>query len=243
MKAGIVLVAVLSLGCKDKPKAQPPTTGSQLGTGSAAPKQPGPEPKQVGLPKGTGKPPVKTTKRLTKAQWEGAAKLTYADWDHDVRYLADNHVEVRYRTKARPKIGVTVTASHCLDCLPMKLASWQAKTDAMKQLAIPSPNLRNRKDTVFEVGETTLNGQPMIFSYQLGANVAPDPDNENQPSGEYTDAYVLHFNDGMNQISVAAAYADDTLADIKALTELAPKEDLEREAKAFVDTFTQAWAK
>jgi hypothetical protein len=237
----VVLIALVSLGCKDKPKTQPPTPGSAAG--SAAPKKPGLEAKKIELPKGTGKPPVKTSKRLTKAQWETAAKLAYTDWDHDVRYLADNHVEVKYKTKARPKIGVTITGSHCLDCLPMKLASWQPKTDAMKQLAIPAPNLRNRKDTLFEVGETTLNGQPMIFSYQLGSNVAPDPDNDSQPSGEYTDAYVLHYNDGTNQISVAASYADDTLADVKALTELAPKEDLERVAKAFLDAFTQAWSK
>ena len=242
MKVVIVSALLVALGgCKDKPKTQPPTAGSQLAQPASA-KKPGPEPKQVALPKGTGKPPVKTTKRLTKTQWEAAAKLEYADWDHDVRDLADNHVEVKYRTKARPKISVTITSSHCLDCPPMKLASWQPKADAMKQLAIPSPNLRNRKDTLFELGENTLNGQPFIFSYQLGSNVAPDPDNENQPSGEYPDAYIAYYNAGTNQISVIAAYADDTLADIKALTELAPKEDLERVAKAFLDAFTQAWA-
>ena len=240
MKA-VILVAVLAAGCKDKPKAQPPTAGSQAPPAGSAAARTAPPSKQVGLPKGAGKPPVKTTKRLDKAAWERLSKLTYADWDHDVRQLADNHVEIKHKTKARPKIGVTITASHCLDCAPMKLAAWQAKADAMKQLSIPSPALRNRKDTVFELGETTLHGQPVIFTYQLGSNVAPDPDNENQPSGEYTDAYVLYFNDGLNQVTVAAAYADDTLADVRAMTELAPKEDLERVAKAFLDAFTQAW--
>ncbi|MEJ7602438.1 MAG: hypothetical protein WKG01_31390 [Kofleriaceae bacterium] len=241
MKA-VIFLAVLAAGCKDKPKAQPPTAGSQAQpAGSAAPSRSGAPSRQVGLPKGTGKPPVRSTKRHGKATWDKLSKLTYADWEHDVRQLADNHVEIKHKTKARPKIGVTITASHCLDCPAMKLAAWQPKTDAMKQLSIPSPALRTRKDTVFELGETTLNGQPVIFTYQLGSSVAPDPDNENQPSGEYTDAYVLYFNDGLNQISVAAAYADDTRADVKAMTDLAPKEDLERVAKAFLDAFTQAW--
>ena len=241
MKVIIIAACVAALGCKDKPTPQPPSAGSAPPAGSAM--KPGPEGKSIALPEGTGKPPVKTTKPLSKAQWEAVAKLEYPDWDHDVRYVADNHVEVKYKTKARPKIGVTINAAHCLDCAPMKLASWQPKADALKQLAIPAPNLRNRKDTLFEVGETQLNGQPVIFTYQLGSNVAPDPDNENQPSGEYTDAYILHYNDGTNQVSVVASYADDTLADIKALTELAPKEDLERVAKAFLDAFTQSWAK
>ena len=240
MKRGL-LVVLLLVACKDKPNP-PPAKPEVVTAGSAgSAKKPPPQGKSVELPKGTGKPPIKTKKRLPLATWQKLSKLTYADWENNVPQVGDNQVEIKYRTKVRPKISVTVTGSHCLDCVPMKLASWQPKLDALRQLWIPAPTLRARKDTVFELGETALNGQPVIYSYQLGSNVAPDPDNENQPSGEYTDAYVLYYNDGNNQVIVAAAYADDTLADIKALTEVAPKEDLEQIAKAFLDAFTQAW--
>jgi hypothetical protein len=61
------------------------------------------------------------------------------------------------------------------------------------------------------------------------------------PIGAFSDAYALYYNDGVNQIRVVAEYKDDptTREDMLAI---APKEDLERLAKAFLAAYTHAWA-
>jgi hypothetical protein len=56
----------------------------------------------------------------------------------------------------------------------------------------------------------------------------------------FTDAYIVYYNDGVNQIRVIASYKDDPTT-TEELKKLAPKEDLEALALAFLDVYTHAW--
>lgn len=247
-----ILAAVLAApaaGCKGKDKAKP--TPVQPGTGTAAGSQdpttvqklpPGdpapPAPNVLDLPKASGSGPVKTTKPLDKARYEKMSGLGYPGWEKDVRFLSDKMLEVRYRTEARPILSVTILASPCFDCMPPELPKWKAKEAALKNL-LP-PELRERKDTVFEVGEVKLAGAPLIFTYQLAVGLGPGEDQANK-EGAYSNAYVVYHNDGVNQIRVVAQYADYPVATREALADLAPREDLQKIALAFLDAYTHAW--
>lgn len=253
----VVLSAItLSSGCKDKPKAQPPSTGSAAqvdpltdlgsGSGAKAPDTPMPKttgdsdgPKVVTLPKADGTPPQKTTKKLELATLEQLSKLEYDSFKRDVRSLTDKVLEVKYTTKERPHIAATVNVGHCFDCLPMDLARWQAKRDTFKVFL--APELREHKETVFELGTTELHGTKLIYTYQLGWAFGTDPDTE-QMAGAYSHAYIVYYNDGVNQIRVIAQYADDPVKTREDMVSLAPREDLEKFAKSFLDAFTHAWA-
>ena len=118
----------------------------------------------------------------------------------------------------------------------MDLEKWKAKGDAMKVLL--AEDLRSLPDTIFEIGKTDLNGQPVIFTYQFGILSGKD---ENGPTGSFSNAYALYYNDNVNQIRVVAEYKDDwqTRED---LMRIAPREDLEKLARAFLDAYTHAWA-
>lgn len=246
MRTAIVFVsaAVLALGCKDKPKAQTVTTGSAgsqaATTGSAgsgsAPANPE-APNVLKLPKRTNTPPVKTTATGTRANWDKLAALDYSGFKKDVRNIADNGVDVRYTTEARPKLAVTVTANPCLDCPPMELEKWKPKLESLKMLL--APELRGEPDTIFELGATDLAGQPVIFTYQLGYKTGPDE--QGQATFAYSHAYALYYNDGINSMRVVAEYKDDPTSKREDLVALAPREDLERIAKAFLDAFTHTW--
>ena len=65
-------------------------------------------------------------------------------------------------------------------------------------------------------------------------------DDTGQPQGSYSNAYVLYFNDGINQIRVVAEYKDDAMSR-EDMLKVAPREDLEKLAKSFLDAFTHAW--
>ncbi|HWU90207.1 MAG TPA: hypothetical protein VN253_23245 [Kofleriaceae bacterium] len=245
-----LLAAVLAAGCKDRPKTQPvqptagpgsaPGAGSGSGAGAAraagsgedAPKQ-----NELDIPKLAGTPPIKTTTPLARAQYEKMAALEYPGWKRDVRRLTDKGVEVRYKTQARPILAVTLTATPCFDCIPLELPRWKAKTDALKNLL--APELRDRKDTIFEVGEVRLAGAPLIFTYQLGYLAGVD--DEGQQRSAFSDAYALYHHDGVNQIRVVAQYMDDQTATRDDMANLAPRDDLAQIALAFLDTYTHAW--
>lgn len=245
--------ALLSAGCKDKPKAQPPSTGSQTAVGSGSgsgakppdtpllePRGSGAEgPKVVTLPKADGTPPKKTAKPLTKDILEKLSKLEYDSFTRDVKLLSDKVLEVQYLTKDRPKIAAIVNVGPCFDCMPMDVAKWQAKKDGLKIFLVQE--LREHKDTVFEVGGTDLHGAKMIYVYQLGWAFGKDPDTD-QMMGAYSHAYIAIYNDGVNQIRVIAQYADDPVKTRDDMVALAPKEDLEKFAKSFLDAYTHAWA-
>ena len=56
----------------------------------------------------------------------------------------------------------------------------------------------------------------------------------------FTDVYIAYYNDGVNQIRVAASYKDDPTSK-EELARLAPKGDLEALALSFLDVYTHEW--
>lgn len=242
---GAALLAA-GVGCKDRAGAQP-AQPAQPGAAEGKPPQPSvnPVPKQAGaatqnvldLPRSSRAAPIRTTRPLEQVQYEKMSSLDYPGWAKDIRYLGEEALEVRYRTEARPNLSVTIAASPCFDCIPLELPRWKAKEAALRNL-LP-PELRERKDTVFEVGEVALAGAPVIYTYQLAHGFLPDGDRQRQ--GPYSNAYVAYYNDGINQIRVIAQYADDPVATRDELASLAPKADLQQIALAFLDAYTHAW--
>lgn len=136
-------------------------------------------------------------------------------------------------TNDHPKLKATVQIRPCKNtCVPMDLKKWQTRTDINDML---SAQLKESKDTKFQVGSTDLNSQPMIFTYQYGLV-------KMNQSTYYADTYVLWFNDGKNEIRVVATYVDNIPDSLAQMLALAPESDLEKLAKAFMDVYTQAWA-
>lgn len=231
-------LAVLSLasllaaaGCKDKPKRQNPPENlgptAQAGSG----KRPAPD---LPLPKSDGTPPKKTAAPLGKADFERLSKLEYPGFELDVRQLGEKVLELRYRTKDRPKLWAVVTIQPCLDCLPMELDKWKAKTEELK---VTLAGLKDEPNVTFEVGEAKLGGQPIMYTYQVGTGTAKDVGGD---VFGFTNNFNAYYNDGVNQIKVVGAYKDDPAPKEK-LIELAPKEDLQKLALAFLDAFTHQW--
>jgi hypothetical protein len=119
----------------------------------------------------------------------------------------------------------------------MELGAWQAHAEQLKQ-ALP-PELLARPDTRFELGTRELGGATAIYTYQLGAVFGTD--DKGQPAGSYSDTYILYYNDGVNQIRVNAAYLDDAVGDVDHLLAVAPPEDLEKLAVAFLERYVREW--
>jgi hypothetical protein len=245
--AAALLAGALGPACKDRARPQPagPTAGSSAEPASTkfaklpnnAPSGP-PTQNVLDLPPSSHAPPVKTTRPLGKAEYEKMSALEYPGWKRDVRYLNDKALEIHYKTEARPTLDVAIVASPCFDCMPPELARWKAKEAALRNV-LP-PELRERKDTVFEIGEVKLAGAPLIFTYQLGHGYGPGESQNRE--GPYSDAYTAYHNDGINQLRVMAMYADDPVATRDELANLAPRKDLEMIALAFLDAYTHAWA-
>lgn len=238
-------LAALSLGaaCKDKPK-QAATTGSgsavATGSGSATDSagSAGEKPNEITLPPLTGTPPVKTTKPLDKAKSDEITKsLDFNGFSKDVRRADDAGLDVRYKTVARPRLAITINAGKCFDCLPTDVEKWKPKTDGLKGLI--GPELKDRPDSTFELGTTDVGGTPVIFTYHVGYSIPANPTEE--LPGAYAHAYALYFNDGVNMIRVVAEYKDDVPKTREDMVNLAPREDLEKLAKAFFDAYVHAW--
>jgi hypothetical protein len=237
-----ILGAALAVGCKGKTKPAEPAEPTEQAEVPLTPQPPRGEagsatPSVLRLPKSSRSAPVVTTKPLEKARYEKMAGLEVPGWTKEVRLLDEKGLEVRYKSEGRPILGVTITASPCFDCIPLELPRWKAKEDALKNL-LP-PELRERKDTVFEVGEVKLAGAPLIFTYQLAHGYVAGEDKN--LTGPYSHAYTAYHNDRINQIRVTAQYSDDAVATRQELVNLAPRDDLQQIALAFLDAYTHAW--
>jgi hypothetical protein len=241
--------------------APPPasdTTGSGSGFVGEAMQAPAvtAEPGHVTLPRTPSTPPNRTTRPLSRKELERLAALEFKDFDRQERGLADRFVEFRHSTRTRPILGVTITIEPCdapqplgkaprrgrnpgvrRTCTPMELDAWKAKGDELKRFL--SKQLVGRPDTQFEVGTREVLGTPAIYTYQLGAFFGNDE--RDQPVGAYSDAYVLYYNDGVNQIRVNACYLDDMIGGVDKLRAVAPQEDLEKLAVAFMSFYLHAW--
>lgn len=240
---------IVSAGCKTDKKAAPQTTGSAAAgsaTGSAAGSATGSataangsadasgKPAPITLPKGDGTPAKKTAKALTPEEFEKLANLEYPGFEK-VILNKGNGVDVRQIT-ARPRLATTITITPCFDCVPIELEKWKAQEESLKQL-LAEP-LRKAPDTIWEMGQTEVAGTPVIYTYQFGRH--EEKDNMGSPVLAFSNAYALYYNDGNNQVRVVAEYKDDP-ATREQMLEIAPKEDLERLAKAFFDAYTHAW--
>jgi hypothetical protein len=228
-----------------------------MGSGSAAPP---PEPGRVTLPRTGNEPPRKTTKPLALATLERLAAIEFKDFIRNDRGVHERITEFRHSTRTRPILGVTITIEPCAPaeppragkraarkrvgdaavgrvCTPMQLDLWKAKTDELKQSL--SKQLIARPETLFEVGTRDVLGAPAIYTYQLASFFGTDE--TGQPVGAYSDAYILYYNDGVNEIRVNAAYIDDAIGGMDKLLAVAPREDLEKLAVSFMSYYLHEW--
>lgn len=244
MRSCLVLVLALVSACKDPPKQPPATAASGSAVGSAGsgttrvPVGSGSaqvDRKPIELPPLSGKPAPKTKEKLTKAQLEVLSKLEFVSFVRDLRKLDEGFVNVKYMTKDRPKISVTVTVLPCGKCPPLTAEKWRAEKEGL--MVTLAPELRDRPDTTFEIGESTLGGEKVIYVYQLGQYFGKDE--VGNPMGTYSNAYILHHHDGVNQIRIVAEYADDPVASKEDMARAVPREHLERIATSFLDSFVQ----
>jgi hypothetical protein len=233
--SSIIVAVAAASGCRGKPERREAPSNPQgsggTGSGLAAAIGSGSD-KVLHLPAGDGTAPKPTKGPLSSATIEKLRGLVFDGFGKENRGK-DTSVVILFRTEDRPKLKATVQIKPCEGaCMPIELAKWQARTDLNDQMA---KELRESKDTKFEVGSTDLNAMPMIYTYQVGMV-------SSQAGMRYTDAYTLWFNDGQNEIRVIADYIDNQPDSVAAMVDMAPKDSLEKLAKAFMDVYTQAWA-
>jgi len=166
----------------------------------------------------------------SQAQLEALSTLELdTSFRSSVRKLAKGYLDVVHTRRARPRLDVFVTIQPCGDCIPLQAARWRAT----KRQTL-APELRARPDTTFELGEVSLVGEKLIYVYQLGWHFSTT-------GGAYSNAYILYYNDGVNQIRVVAQYADDIPGSKEALARALPREQLEQIAGTAFDLYTAAW--
>ena len=189
------------------------------------------------LPAPTGKPPVKTEGVFDKAMMDKIGEPSFEGWEKIPHGGRDGHVQVRHMTKDHPKVMAEITIDPCSDkhpCVPMDLAKWgeQTKQDEVKTTLLGSA-LAADPGTVWQLGQTVVNGAPMIFAYGLGQKF--------NNGGNYADMFTLFYNDGANEIRVIASYTDDPVKDKETMVKLVNRETLEKVARSFMDAYGQIW--
>lgn len=265
MTTSAVLGLLLALGCqanKSTPEAKPTGATSPAGDAAAGSAQatalaaPPVAPAHVMLPRSPDTPPHRTTRPLDTKELARLSAFEFKDFQRQDRGTTGQSIEFRHTTATRPILGVTVTIEPCGHpptpptapdaattpraqhaCTAMELGAWQARRDELEQ-SLP-PDLAARPDTRFEIGTRDIAGTLAIYTYQLGSFFGTDQ--RGQPVGAYSDAYILYYNDGVNQIRVNAAYLDDAVGDIDHLLAIAPPEDLEKLAVAFLGFYVHEW--
>lgn len=239
----LVAAVLIGAGCKHHDKQ---AAGSGSGT---APPPVVAEPDLV-LPKGTGAPPKPTHAPLDHATVEKLRALTYPRF-HTEQLGQDKSVSIVFHTDDVPKLKATVQIRPCAaiiassgetntnpqvpdtwSCPKLDADGYRASAEARQFL---HPALAAAKDTVFEVGNTELNGAKMVFVKQIGWL-------QDERALRSTDAYMLYFHDDVNEIRVIATYEGNQPESREQLLQLAPQEELENLARAFMDVMTQAWA-
>ena len=235
MRTLVVFCCLLAAGCKGKPKAKPAPSNAATGVVNGSGDRAAPD---LLLPHSDGSPPKKTTAPLGKPDFDKLVKLSFDGFYSEVRSEGDKVLEVRYRTKDRPVMWAVVTVSPCLDCLPMELDKWKAKEAEMRSVSLEV--LKDSPDITWEMGMTKMNGAPVVYTYQVGTSAGSGSANIGGGGYSFTDNYVAYYNDGVNQIRVVGAYKDDP-ASKNDLIKMAPKEDLQALALAFLDVYTHAW--
>jgi hypothetical protein len=240
----VVAVCVTALcACKGKPSnsqagGSGAAAGSATSMGALVPNKGSNVAPDIVLPHGDGTPPIKTTAPISPAKITELSALQFPGFLREVR-KADSSLEVRHKTDSRPRIMATVFIESCAahPCTPMELDKWKALGDSLKTYLAPA--LKTDANTDFEIGQTDLLGTPAIYTQQLAQQLGSDADGN--MTGAYSYAYVLYYNDGVNQIRVVSAYDDDAMKTKADMVKSVPKADLEKIAKAFADIYTHKW--
>ncbi|HEY0251812.1 MAG TPA: hypothetical protein VGC41_09810 [Kofleriaceae bacterium] len=240
-----LVVAIVLLGCKGKPKHRPPP--ANLTTGAATPGSAAATAPDIVIPSGNGKPPIATTAPLSAPEQIRLQQRAYKGFQNIPHAIGPRGTELAYLTEDRPKIQTVITVAPCTkdavlgECTPMNLDAWKAKTEELKKL-LPK-ELRVASDTKFEVGTTVVNATPLIYTFQLGqtSGVLTEGSAAGTKYTVFSYAYTVYYNDGHNQIRVISEYKDQQLATVKDMIAQVPREDLEATAQGFWDATTQAW--
>jgi hypothetical protein len=151
-------------------------------------------------------------------------------------------LEVKYATELRPWLVITVLAGPCQQatCPPLSdLTAWRNSGEHVAWTF--DKRLRDRPDSIFEVGMTTLGGERAIYVYHVGLFAGRD--GKGQAMEVYSNAYTLHHNDAVNWMRVVVEYRDNPTPTIAGLVERMPREFLERAAVATADRFGQEWGR
>src|SRR5439155_26117675 len=148
-------------------------------------------------------PPLKTTAPVTGETIKKLSELAFPGFNGDARTANERALWVIQQTPDHPVLRAGIHVNHCSDthCVPMDLAKWKERTEQLKEYL--SDGLKKAPDTVFEVGQTDVHGEPMIYTYQIGWLAGAGGHNE------WSHAYILYYNDGVNDMHVIAEYKDD----------------------------------
>lgn len=225
-----VLILASAAACKKgkpNPGAAPAPTKVETNANSSAATD-------IELPHGPGTPPIKTTKHIDPAVLKKMSEMKFPSFNADVRAVNERNMWVYQKTVDRPIVRASIRVWPCDGCWPMELAKWQEQKDQVKKNYM-TELLANDPNTKFEIGETDLFGTKMIYTYQLGQM------HDATGHGEFTHAYVLYYNDGINECRVISEFKDDMQQTPEDMAKAASREDLEKLSKAFMDVYTHAW--
>ncbi len=243
MRNTLLLLVIALTACKGKPVSHGAGSGSSAAVGSASmgalvPQKSKDVAPDIVLPHSDGSAPIKTTAPLTADKLKTLSDMQFAGFLRSPRAVGDTSLEIEHKTDSRPRVMALVSISTCGSaCTPMDLDAWKPKTDELKKATLGA--LADVPDTVFELGATEVNGAKAIYTTELGQNFTKDEDGNT--TGTFLYGYNLYFNDGVNQIKVAAEFKDDPMATKEAMAKLIPRGDLEKVAKSFVDIYTHRW--
>jgi hypothetical protein len=235
----LIASLLLASACKGKPAHREPPANAVAQSGSASGSDGKRAAPDLALPQGPGTPPLKTTRKLGKADFEKLAKLEYPGFHTQEHGLTDNFFEIRQITNDHPRLWATVTIEPCGkepdDCPAMDLDTWKKREPELKKML---GDLANQPDVDFDIGTNVLHGQTLIYTYQLGQHAGSG---EGGGMFTFSDAYILYYNDGVNRIRVVAEYKDDPVKTKEMMAKQAPKADLGLLAISFLDVYTHAW--
>ncbi|HEX4423707.1 MAG TPA: hypothetical protein VH165_37610 [Kofleriaceae bacterium] len=227
----IVALAIAAAGCQGG-KSEPPagTAGSAASPVAVA--------THVQLPRSPDAPLSYATRPIDRDALARLAAIEFPDFERQGSHATESTARVRHVTRTRPILGVTVELTRCAKpCPAISTARWVARRDEVIELALPATLVR-RPDTRFELGGVTVAGVPALYSYALGSTGASDTTAaQGQPSETYVDSYTLDYRDGVTQFHVAASYLDDAVGGVDRLLAIAPPEDLQKLATAFLSFY------
>jgi hypothetical protein len=192
----LLLGAAGCAGCKSDSKAPTPRAGAGGGGGDTTPARPG--------------------RPFDRAAFETISKLDLGA-PAEVLELTDDSLAVRIRPAVSPETAATIRLSRCLNCVPMDRAQWEPQLPALKQL-LPK-EVRDKPDTIFELGEVTVANRKAIFTHQVAVLAEGGTDGKPLTRAMNTHAYTLYWNDGTNQLQITAKDAsqpDSATVDILA---------------------------